>query len=60
MSDIVPFSDIEKMAGVIAKSNLFGVKTADQAVALMLLAQAETCIQLRPCRNIILSKAVQL
>jgi len=41
MSDLVPYSDMEKMAGAIAKSNLFGVKTPDQAVALMLLAQAE-------------------
>lgn len=41
MSDLVPYSDMEKMAGAIAKSNLFGVKTPDQAIALMLLAQAE-------------------
>lgn len=41
MSDLVPYSDMEKMAGAIAKSNLFGVKTTEQAVALMLLAQAE-------------------
>ena len=41
MSELVPYSDMEKMAGAIAKSNLFGVKTPDQAVALMLLAQAE-------------------
>lgn len=33
--------DIEKMAVAIAKSNLFGIKTPDQAMALMLIAQAE-------------------
>lgn len=34
-------ADLEKMASTIAKSGLFGVKTVDQAFALMLLAQAE-------------------
>lgn len=34
-------SDLEKMAGAMAKSQLFGVKNADQALALMLVAQAE-------------------
>ena len=34
-------SDLERMAKAIAKSGLFGIKTADQALALMLLAQAE-------------------
>ncbi len=38
---VVSVSDIEKMAAAVAKSNLFGVKTADQAMALMLIAQAE-------------------
>ena len=33
--------DLERMAKAIAKSGLFGIKTADQALALMLLAQAE-------------------
>lgn len=37
----VPLSDIERMGERVAKSGLFGVKTADQAVALMLVAQAE-------------------
>jgi hypothetical protein len=41
MSNIVPYQDIEKMALAVAKSGLFGVKTADQAMALMLVAQAE-------------------
>lgn len=35
------FADLEKMANAVAKSGLFGVKTTDQALALMLLAQAE-------------------
>lgn len=38
---IVPIADVERMALAIAKSGLFGVKTPDQALALMLVAQAE-------------------
>jgi hypothetical protein len=34
-------SDIEKMGNAIAKSKLFGVSTPEQAIALMLVAQAE-------------------
>jgi len=41
MSNLVPINDIEKMALAVAKSQLFGVKTAEQAMALMLIAQAE-------------------
>ena len=41
MSNIVPMGDIERMAQAVAKSGLFGVKTVDAAVALMLIAQAE-------------------
>ena len=41
MSNLVPVADIERMALAVAKSNLFGVKTADEAMALMLIAQAE-------------------
>jgi hypothetical protein len=41
MSNIVPVSDIERMAAAIAKSGLFGMKNPDQAMALMLVAQAE-------------------
>ena len=41
MSNIVPFNDIERMAEAVAHSNLFGIKSSDQAVALMLIAQAE-------------------
>ena len=33
--------DIETMAKAITKSGLFGIKTPDQAVALMLVAQSE-------------------
>jgi len=35
------FGDIEKMADAVAKSGLFGMKTKEQAMALMLTAQAE-------------------
>jgi len=35
------FGEIERMGIAVAKSGLFGVKTPDQAVALLLLAQAE-------------------
>ena len=38
---LVPLSDIEKMAASVAKSKLFGCKTLDEAMALMLVAQAE-------------------
>jgi hypothetical protein len=37
----VPFSDIERMAVAFAKSGLFGIKTPEQGIALMLIAQAE-------------------
>lgn len=35
------FSELQRMAASIAKSGLFGVKDADQALALMLIAQAQ-------------------
>jgi hypothetical protein len=38
---LVPLDDIARMAAAIAKSNLFGIKTAEQAGALMIVAQAE-------------------
>ena len=41
MNDLVPINDLQTMAVAIAKSGLFGAKTADQALALMLVAQAE-------------------
>lgn len=37
----IPYADMEKMAAVIATSGLFGVKNPSQALALMLVAQAE-------------------
>ena len=40
-SALVPVDQVERMALAVAKSGLFGVKTADQAMALMLIAQAE-------------------
>ena len=41
MSNLVPVQDIERMAVAVAKSGLFGVRTPDEAMALMLIAQAE-------------------
>jgi hypothetical protein len=41
MTNLVPVAVVERMALAIAKSNLFGMKTAEQAMALMLVAQAE-------------------
>lgn len=41
MSEIVALQDIERAGSYIAKSGLFGVKTPEQAIALMLVAQAE-------------------
>jgi len=38
---LVPFDDMEKMATSVAASKLFGINNKDQAVALMLLCQAE-------------------
>jgi hypothetical protein len=37
----IPVHDIRTMAEAVAKSGLFGVKNTDQAMALMLVAQAE-------------------
>lgn len=37
----LPLSDIQRMAQAVASSGLFGVKSPDQALALMLIAQAE-------------------
>ena len=41
MNALVPYNDIERMGSAIAKSGLFGIKTPEQAIALMLIAQAE-------------------
>jgi hypothetical protein len=38
---LIPVDQVERMAMAVAKSGLFGVKTPDQAMALMLIAQAE-------------------
>lgn len=38
---LVPFQELQSMAAAVAKSNLFGMKTVEQATALMLVAQAE-------------------
>lgn len=38
---LVPLDQVERMAVAFAKSGLFGIKTPEQAVALMLIAQAE-------------------
>lgn len=38
---VATYSDLERMAHAVAKSGLFGIKTPDQAIALMLIAQAE-------------------
>ena len=38
---MIPYADMERMAACIANSGLFGVKNPTQALALMLIAQAE-------------------
>lgn len=38
---MIPLQDVERMAIAFAKSGLFGIKTPEQGVALMLIAQAE-------------------
>jgi hypothetical protein len=38
---LVPIGDLERMAQAFAKSGMFGAKTPDQAMSLLLLAQAE-------------------
>ena len=38
---LIPVTDIERMAVAVAKSGLFGIKSPEQGVALMLIAQAE-------------------
>jgi hypothetical protein len=40
-NELMTVTDIERMAVAVAKSNLFGVRTPDQAMALMLISQAE-------------------
>ena len=41
MSNLVSVTDIEKMSLAVAKSGMFGVRTPEQAMSLMLIAQAE-------------------
>lgn len=38
---LVPYTELERMAASVANSKLFGVKTKDEALAIMLLSQAE-------------------
>jgi hypothetical protein len=38
---IISYSEIDRMAEAVTKSGLFGIKTKEQAIALMLIAQAE-------------------
>lgn len=40
-NSLIPVEQIERMAMAFAKSGLFGIKTVEQGVALMLIAQAE-------------------
>ena len=40
-SALIPISEMRQMATAVAKSGLFGIKTEDQALALMLIAQGE-------------------
>ncbi len=40
MSNIVPYNEMRQMADAMAKSKLFGMKSPDEVVALMLVAQA--------------------
>ena len=35
------YADLERLAASIAQSGLFGIKTKDQAIALMMIAHAE-------------------
>jgi hypothetical protein len=41
MNDLIPLRDLEVMASAFAKSKLFGAKTPEEALSLMLVAQAE-------------------
>ncbi len=41
MNNLIPFQEMESMASYIVRSKLFGAKDESQAMALMMLAQAE-------------------
>lgn len=40
-NELIPYNDIVQMANVMVESNMFGFKTPAQAIAIMLIAQAE-------------------
>ena len=40
-TELIPLPQLQTMAGTIARSGLFGIRTPDQALALMLVSQAE-------------------
>jgi hypothetical protein len=48
---IIPLDHVERMAAAAAKSGLFGAKTYDQALALMLVAQAEGLHPMTACQT---------
>lgn len=48
---VVSLTDMEKMAGYVVKSGLFGAKTLDQAMALMLVAQSEGIHPMKACQE---------
>jgi hypothetical protein len=58
MNALIPIADVEKMANAVAKSGLFGMKTPEQAFALMMIAQAEGSHPALACQtfDIILGK----
>jgi hypothetical protein len=39
--ELIPFNELQSMAGVLAKAGCFGFKSMEQAAALMLVAQAD-------------------
>lgn len=41
MNALIPLDQMQTMAAAVAKSNLFGAKTPEQALTIMLIAQAE-------------------
>lgn len=41
MNELIPIAQVQVMAKTVAQSGLFGLKNADQAMTLMLLAQSE-------------------
>lgn len=40
-TEVVPFTQMQRMATAVVKSKMFGVETEEQALSLMMLAQAE-------------------